>query len=232
MTPLKSQAIQTALLGDWKSAVSLNQELLKEDPQNIETLNRLAFAYFVIGKIKDAQSVYQKVLRLDSQNPIALKNLRRLVGKSSKISVKNNPSPLLALRKDTMFLEESGKTKIIELVNVAEPKVIGNLMTGEFLALRIKRLKIFVLGGSDQYIGMLPDDIGKRLIKFLKGGNCYQVCVKSVFNRKVSVFVKETKRASRYKFQPSFVSAEKNAKQYQLPKGDQEAEEEEIPEES
>lgn len=235
MTPLKSQAIQTALLGDWKSAVSLNQELLKENPQDIETLNRLAFAYSVIGKIKDAQSIYQKVLRLDSQNPIALKNLRRLVGKSTKMSVtKNNPSPLLALRKDTMFLEESGKTKVIELINVAEPKVVGNLMTGEFLALRIKRLKIFVLGGADQYIGMLPDDIGKRLIKFLKGGNCYQVCVKSVFNRKVSVFVKETKRASRYKLQPSFVSSEKaNTKQYHLPKSDREEDsDEEVEEES
>lgn len=227
MTPLKSQAIQTALLGDWKNAIALNQELLKEDPHDVETLNRLAFAYFVLGKLKDAQSVYQKVLRLDSQNPIATKNLKRLAGKNSKRNVlKTIVSPTLALQKDTMFLEESGKTKVIELINIAEPKVITSLMTGEFLTLRIKRLKIFVIGGSEQYVGMLPDDIGKRLIKLLKGGNCYQACVKSIQNRNIAIFIKETKRATRYKFQPSFVSADKaTTKQYNLPKAEEDLDE-------
>lgn len=211
MTPLKSQAVQTALLGNWKNAIVLNQELLKEDPNDIETLNRLAFAYSVVGKVKDARSVYQKVLAIDSQNPIALKNLKRLVGadKRNSLAKQTHLSPL-AQQVDTMFLEESGKTKVVELINVAEPKVISHIMTGEFLVLRIKRLKIFVLDANDQYIGMLPDDIGKRLIKFMKAGNCYQSCAKSVENRRVVIFIKETKRVARLKHQPSFIASEKN----------------------
>lgn len=227
MTPLKSQAIQTALLGDWKNAASLNQELLKENPEDIETLNRLAFAYSVLGKVKDAQSTYQKVLKLDNQNPIATKNLKRLTEKTLKNGFVKHPYvPSLAMHKETMFLEESGKTKVVELVNSADPKVISILMSGEFLNIRIKRLKIFILTSADQYIGMLPEDIGKRLIKFINAGNCYQVCVKSVYNKKVSIFIKETKRAKRYKFQPSFLSSEKITLKHYKPQKEDVAEDE------
>lgn len=205
MTPLKSQAIQTALCGDWQTAISLNQQLLKEDPNDIETLNRLAFAFMVLGKAKDAKSLYQKVLHLDSQNPIALKSLRRLTS-----SPKNGfQAHQLATDLDTLFLEETGKTKVIELVNVAEPRVVANLMTGELLSLQIKRLKIFVLDEKKRYIGMLPEDLGRRLIKLLGGGNSYQVYVKAVEQRKITVFFRETKRATRFKNQPSFISTDK-----------------------
>lgn len=205
MTPLKSQAIQTALSGDWQTAISLNQELLKEDPNDIETLNRLAFAFMVLGKVKDAKSLYQKVLTLDSQNPIAIKSLRRLTS-SPKNGFQNYQ---IATDMDSLFLEETGKTKVIELINMAEPRVVANLMTGELLMLQIKRLKIFLLDEKKRYIGMLPDDIARRLTRLLKGGNCYQVYVKAIEDRKVTVFLRETKRASRFKNQPSFISTDK-----------------------
>lgn len=205
MTPLKSQAIQTALRGDWQTAISLNKRLLKENPNDIETLNRLAFAFMVLGKAKEAKQMYQKVLSLDSQNPIALKSLRRLTS-----SPKNGfQTHQLATDMDTLFLEETGKTKVIELVNVAEPRIVANLMTGELLTLQVKRLKIFVLDEKKRYIGMLPDDIGKRLIRLLKGGNCYQVYIKAIEARKVTAFFRETKRVTRFKNQPSFVSTDK-----------------------
>lgn len=210
MVALKTQAIQTALTGDWNTAISLNQELLKSDPNNIEALNRLAFAFGVLGKTKHAKTIYQKVLRLDSQNPIALKNLKRLK-EDKKNSNAISSQPLLFIRSiDSMFLEESGKTKVVELVNIAQPKIIAHLITGELLNLRIKRLKVFVLDTKDGYIGVLPDNIGKRLIKFLKGGNTYEAYVKSVNNRRVIIFIKETKRALRFKNQPSFVATEKS----------------------
>ncbi|MBI2074884.1 MAG: hypothetical protein HYT83_03565 [Candidatus Levybacteria bacterium] len=235
MTPLKTQAIQTALTGDWKTAISLNQELLKENPSDIETLNRLAFAFSVLGKAKSAKAIYQKVLELDIQNPIALKNLRRLSGTDKKNNNFSTQTPNLAQQTDTMFLEESGKTKVIELNNVAEPKIISHLMTGEFLTLRIKRSKIFVLDGKEKYIGMLPEDISRRLIKFIKGGNCYQACVKSIQNRHVSIFVRETKRCTRFKFQPSFTSGEKvkviSSKGYQPSKDHEDNQEESESEE-
>lgn len=209
MIPLKIQAIQTALTGNWNNAVSLNQKLLKDNPNDIETLNRLAFALSVIGKIKEAKNMYKKVLDLDSQNPIALKNLKRLSNTTIRGKQKTELTSALIKDTNTMFLEESGKTKVVELVNIAEPKIITNLMTGELLNLQIKRLKIFVLDGRKRYIGMLPEDIGKRLIRFLKGGNSYQVCVRSVENRRITIFIKEIRRSARFKNQASFVYLDK-----------------------
>ena len=65
MNSLKNQAIHTALQGDWNSAISLNQQILQEEPENIDALNRLAFAHATLGNHDDAKEFYQKVLELD-----------------------------------------------------------------------------------------------------------------------------------------------------------------------
>lgn len=199
----KTQAIQQALLGNYEQAISLNRELLKENPDDIETLNRLAYAYMILRKTKEAKDAYNKVLTLDHQNPVALKNLKRLSG------LKNNGAPPpIAHDIDSMFIEEHGKTKVVELINTAQPNVLGGLLTGEEITLRIKRLKIFVQDMHNTYIGMLPEDIGKRLIGFMNGGNTYQACIKSVNKKQVTIFIRETKRVTRFKNQPSFITIE------------------------
>ena len=203
MTSLKLQAIQTALNGDWKNAISLNKKLLAENPQDIDTLNRLALAYAISGKPKDAKIAYQKVLDIDPLNPIALKNAKRLREKTFSTNKTGN----VTLQISNNFLEETGKTKVVELVNTTQPKIIQTLRTGQFVSLSIKRSRIFVLVDEDQYIGVLPDDVGKRLIKFLKSGNKYDAYIKSVNPHHVVIFIKETKRSSRYKDHPSFLSS-------------------------
>lgn len=195
---LKQKAIQTALTGDWREAISLNKKLLLEDPRDIDCLNRLALAYTVTGKIKHAKATYKKVFELDPLNTIALKNLKKL----KELNPKN--CQLSDYQINNSFLEETGKTKIVELINIAQPRIIETLRTGQAINLSIKRSKIFVLKDK-QYVGVLPDDIGKRLIKFMKFGNKYDAYVKSSGVHKVHVFIKEVKRAPRFKFQPSFV---------------------------
>lgn len=199
---LRDQAIQTALTGDWKTAVNLNKELLEEDPSDIDALNRLAMAFQVLGKVKSAKSTYQKVLKIDPLNPIALKNLKQL--KTSKTAAK--ASRISAIQINNEFLEETGKTKVIELVNTAQPGVLQSLRTGEGVTLAIKRSRIFVLKGEKQYVGVLPDDIGRRLIRFMKSGNKYEAYIKSASSRRVAVFIKELKRSNRFKNQPSFLA--------------------------
>lgn len=223
MDPLKTQAIKVALTGDWKTAVLLNQQLVEQNPNDIEALNRLAFAFSVLGKNDDAKNIYQKVLKIDDKNPIALKNLQKLSGCSKK-NPKQNLAKILNSDVEAMFIEEGGKTKVIDLINVAEPKIISSLITGEAVELRIKRLKIFVLDANEKYIGMLPMDIGKRLLRFMKSGNEYQSYVKSLENRKISIFVRETKRIARFKNEPSFALAGKT-KGFILKPEDQEEEE-------
>ncbi|MEX2012915.1 MAG: tetratricopeptide repeat protein [Candidatus Levyibacteriota bacterium] len=197
MISLQNQAVNSALTGDWKEAVMLNKNLIKNNPQDVDALSRLAFAFSILGKAKEARLTYQKVLKIDPLNSIALRNIKRIP--TSSLNGGNGTYKL-----SNIFLEEPGKTKIVELLNIAPSEVINNLQTGQMLALSVKRLKVFVLVGK-QYVGMLPDDIGKRLIKFIEGGNTYEVYTKSASGKIVIVFIKETKRVLRFKDQPSFI---------------------------
>lgn len=205
MTLHKNLAIQTALMGDWEMAIAINEKILKADPLDIETLNRLAFAYTVIGRVKDAKQAYQKVLEIDVFNPIALKNLKRL-GEVNPQKVSHAPQIV-----NNIFLEETGKTKIVTLINTAPPTIIQTLQLGQMLMTCIKRLKIFVLDDSGIYIGMLPDNIGIRLIKFLNGGNTYEVCVKAFEHHNVTVFIREKKRSAKFKNVPTFACIDGNS---------------------
>ena len=200
----KQHAIQATLEGNWELAITINEKLLKDDPYDIETLNRLAFAYTVTGKITHAKDAYKKVLEIDTFNPIACKNLKRL---SASPTASGASHQLVT----NMFLEESGKTKIITLINIAQPRIIQSLQVGQVVNFSIKRLKIFVLDEKKQYIGMLPDNISTRLIKFLNGGNLYDVYIKSVDGHGVSIFIREKKRSSRFYNQPTFGTGEQHA---------------------
>jgi len=215
MTVLKSQAIQTALVGDWTNAIALNEQILQEEPNDIDTLNRLAFAYLSVGKPKDAKSLYEKVLSLDMKNPIAIRNLKRLNDvKTNKVNIPLN----------NLFIEEPGKTKVIELLNVADKKVVAYLRSGEKIDLRIKRNKIFAIDSENQYIGMLPDDICQRLIKFMEAGNQYDAYVRTVDSNRACIFVREIKRIKRFRDQPSFISMEKAKLSFKAPQEDEESE--------
>lgn len=187
-------------MGDWNSAIIFNRQLLEESPNDIDTLNRLAYACLSAGDVKEAKNLYQKVLTLDMKNPIALKNLKRLSDTDFKRS---------NVQLNNLFIEEPGKTKVVELINIADKKLISPLRSGEYLNMCIKRMKIFVLDSDEKYIGMLPDDIGKRLIKFINGGNKYEAYVRTVGNNRITIFIRELKRVKRYKDQPSFISTDK-----------------------
>ena len=94
----------------------------------------------------------------------------------------------------------------MELLNIADKKVVSYLRSGERIDLRIKRNRIFALNGDNQFIGMLPDDICQRLIKFINAGNQYEAYIRKVDNNRVSVFIRETKRVKKFRDQPSFVN--------------------------
>jgi hypothetical protein len=197
MPTTKTQAIQTALIGDWQAAITLNQEILQEEPDDIDTLNRLAFAFLSTGNPKDAKVLYEKVLTLDMQNPIATRNLKRLHDFSTKKA---------SITINNLFIEEPGKTKVMDLINIADKKVISHLRSGEKLDLKIKRSRIFAYDLESQFVGMLPDDLCQRLIKFIDAGNEYEAYVRTMDSNKVSIFIRETKRVKKFKNQPSFVS--------------------------
>jgi tetratricopeptide (TPR) repeat protein len=199
----KDLAVKLALENKWSEAYEENKKLLLENPEDIETLNRMAYALIKLGKFRKAKEFYQEVIKLDKTNPIALKNIRRLESMTKQGFTPSQPNPGINLQ--DLFIEEAGKTKTIDLKNVADKKTLSLLQPGDAVHLSVKRSKIFVQMNDKTFIGMLPDSIGMRMITFMNGGNEYSACIKAVEDNSVTVFVKETKKAARFKNQPSFI---------------------------
>lgn len=203
-TPLKDLAIKYALESKWEEAYKTNLLILQDEENDIEALNRIAFSLVKLGKFKKAKSFYHRVIEIDGTNPIATKNLKKLGNLSDQKQDKT--FPVVGNHIHDVFIEEAGKTKTLELKNITDKKSLSLLQPGDSVQLAVKRSKIFVLSGDKQYVGMLPDNIGMRLVTFIRGGNEYQACIKALGEKSVTVFVKEVKRATKFRNQPSFIT--------------------------
>jgi len=196
---LPNSAIRAALSGNWDEAVKLNKEILKETPKNLEALNRLAKAYIELGQKNPALKAIKDALSIDHYNQISLKLKARL--STGKI-LKGNKSDSYATL--SAFIEEPGKTKTVLLINCASPKKISCSECAQGLQLIPKRHTIHVCDCDGNYLGMLPDDLGKRLNLLIKGGNIYESFVKSVGEKDLTIFIREISKAKKYRDLPSF----------------------------
>ncbi|MBI4066956.1 tetratricopeptide repeat protein [Candidatus Gottesmanbacteria bacterium] len=196
-----AQAINAALLNNWKEAVKLNKDLLDKNPQDTEALNRLAYAHLQLGKLKEAKRFYKKVISIDNYNQIAKKNLLRLSSfKKANIELKT-VSPL----HPSFFLEEPGKTKTISLINIAPFSRLSQVTIGTEVFLHPKKHTVEIREKDKTYLGALPDDISYRLIRCLKAGNIYSVFIKNISKNQLTIFVKEISRGFKFRNQPSFI---------------------------
>jgi tetratricopeptide (TPR) repeat protein len=182
---LAQKAISLALAGNWQEAVSTNLQILKTSPKDTDSLNRLAKAHAELGEIKKAKAAAAKVIAIDPGNAIAQKCLEKW--KSAK-SISKNHLPSVFI---DSFLEESGKTKLVTLLNPGDSKVFVNLDSGEEVKINSHAHKVSVVTQDDKYIGCLPDDLSARLRNLIKTGNKYQVLIKSVKPKEVVVFMRE-----------------------------------------
>lgn len=196
-------AVTAALQQDWEEAIRINTSLLKHNKHDINALNRLGYAYLRYGHLTDSRKTFLKVTKLDTYNQIALKNLKKLNTVSQKDILKNPKSPLSPMR----FLEEPGRTKIVECVNAAPQAILAAVSPGEEVVLKAKHHVVEVRNLHNTYIAALPDDLSFRLIKFLAAGNSYQTLIKSIGKNTVCVFIRELKRGKRFLTQPSFIQS-------------------------
>lgn len=216
MHALQVQAIAAALSNDWENAVTLNQKILQDNPSDPDALNRLGYAFKELGRIEEAQEIFNRVLTIDPCNTIATKNLLKMnkmpsdtmhgteekfVAVSDILNGKVNPS---------YFIEEPGKTKTSNLIRIASKNIIANLRIGLRVHLLLKsRHTIAVMKGDDACIGYLPDDLSFLLTQYISGGNLYEVFIKSIEPNQVTVFIKETKKSRRFADIPSFIDTRK-----------------------
>jgi tetratricopeptide (TPR) repeat protein len=198
---LEKQAIQAALTQAWEKAVGINKKLLKIQPGDVAALNRLGRAYWELGKLTEARKTYKKVLTIDRYNPIASKNLKRLVGQKS---ITKKPLQKELLSPGEIFLEEPGKTKVIKLVRLASPQILNQLSSSHPVTLVPRKRNISVLSEDGTYLGTIPDDLSQRLVNFIKGGNRYQAFVKGVGHQHLEIFIREVFRSRKFQKIPSF----------------------------
>lgn len=199
---LNHQAIDAALEGRFNDALKLNKKILKLDSQNVDALARLARAFMELGRFNLAKRYYAEVLKYDPYNPIAVKNLRIIKG----FKVNGHPQASNGQKlTSSLFLQEPGKTKLVNLLKVAEPAKLSQAFCGMKVVAQVKNRKIIVLDSKGAYLGILPDDICYLLIRLLRGGNKYEFFIKSIKVNGLQVLIKEVFRSKRFKNQPSFV---------------------------
>lgn len=200
---LHKQAINAAITCNWQTAIDLNQEILKVEPQNTEVLNRLAKAFFETGSYSQAKKLYAQVLEIDPYNTIAQKNLKKAA--SLKKDGVNNASQSMTLS-PAMFLEEPGVTTLVNLVKIAEPQKLLKLSPGTVVNLVSKKRGVSVTDSRDVYLGAFPDDSAFHLQKLLKGGNKFMSIIKSIRPPSgLTVLIRETYRSKKFKNQASFL---------------------------
>jgi tetratricopeptide (TPR) repeat protein len=200
---LHRQAIDAAIKCEWQQALEFNLEIIKQEPNSIECLNRLAKAYLELGNLKESQKFYKDVLDLDPYNSIAQKNLKK-ISLYKNDSLQGNHSSHTTLSA-AFFVAEPGVTKSVGLTKVAEPQRLLTLSAGTMVTLIPKNRGITVQDMDKKYLGILPDDLAFHLLKLIKGGNKYQAFVQSVKQNGITILIREVFRSKKFKNQASFL---------------------------
>lgn len=183
-------AIQLALEGRWREAITVNQEILYHFQDDVEALNRLGKACLEIGEYTRAKDSFQNVLRLSPHNTIAKRNLSRL----SHLSIDTTLSQEGKKVTPQLFLEESGKSKRTALTKLASQKVLAKVAAGDLVALDMYNNTLIVNGLDGDVLGFVEPKLGSRLVRLMKQGNTYRAAVLSAGPDRISVIIRETFR--------------------------------------
>jgi tetratricopeptide (TPR) repeat protein len=202
---LVQRAINAALNSEWQTAIEINEKILQTFPEDLDSLNRLARAYLEIGDINKSKKLYKDVLVIDPYNVIAQKNLKRFqLIKGTTASERTHKVVKINGTVLTTFIEEPGKTKVVQLIRPASPQVLFNLHCGEPVRMVTKQRGVQVLTDEDVYVGRLPDDLAHHLNYLMTNGNKYESYVKQIQQNDVFVFIREMSRAIEFAMRPSF----------------------------
>lgn len=198
---LIQKAVNFALQCKWEEAINTNLEILKNDKDNVDALNRLARACAEMGEMSKAKKTCKKVLKIEPSNQIAQKALQRYkrAKNNSKTAADKYASP-------STFLEEPGKTKIVSLLNPGDSKIISSLDAGDEVLMTTHSHRVCITDKKGKYLGRLPDDLAARLKTLVKGGNKYEIYVKTIAPKELKIFIKEMERGRDFLNTPSFPS--------------------------
>ncbi len=181
------EAIALAMQSRWEEAVEANRAIIEAFPTDKDAYNRLGRACMELGRYPEAREAYEKALELDSHNKIARKNLARLsLLKGAKATSERHRVAL------HLFLQDTGKAAIVNLVHLALPKVLAHMVAGDQVFLRPEGQRLWVVDRGGTPLGEVEPRFAVRLLELIRGGNQYSAAITSLEDRVVQVIIKET----------------------------------------
>lgn len=184
------QAVKQAQEGKWEEAVATNRNILSLFPQEAEALNRLGKAFNELGQYAEARQAYSLTLKVNPKNTIAKKNLARL-------EMLQEESPHLytgatAERIDPgLFIEETGKTGMTELISLASQSVLAKVGVGDRVQLYQEGRRLMVRNTAGEVIGQVEPRLANRLIDFMNNGNRYAAAIRAMEPGSVLLIIRE-----------------------------------------
>jgi tetratricopeptide (TPR) repeat protein len=181
-------AIKQAQSSQWEEAVATNKSILQLFPTEADAYNRLGKAYSELGQYTEARDAYAQTLVYSPRNTIARKNLDRLA------LLQESPDQLhqgMGRIDPQLFIEETGKTTVTELVNLAPTSILARVAVGDTVQLHVIGHTILVRNGAGEDLGQLEPRLANRLITFMDGGNRYAAAILAMEHGQVRLIVRE-----------------------------------------
>jgi len=187
------RAQHLATSGDWQDAVALNEQILTATPQDVAALNRLGKALSELGRYGEAHEAYSKALDVDPVNQIARRNLLRLepLKGHDNMAAADERRRAHTQARQSMFIEEIGKTRLTELTNVASDDTLAQMASGDQVELRAEGRQIIVYSENGLRLGQVETRLGQRLSALVEGGNRYSAAVTAVEPGMLRVLLRE-----------------------------------------
>lgn len=181
-------AIQQAQTGQWEEAVVTNQNILNLFPHEPDAYNRLGKAYSELGQFIEARQAYSQTLKYNPKNTIAKKNLDRLAQLQEEPVHLHSGTERIDPR---LFIEETGKTGLTDLINIASPMALAKVGVGDRVQLYVTGHTLLVRNAAGEDIGQVEPRLANRLINFMEGGNRYAAAILAMENGQVRLMIRE-----------------------------------------
>lgn len=181
-------AVKQAQEGQWEEAVATNRNILNLFPHEPDAFNRLGKAYSELGQYAEARESYSQTLKYSPNNTIAKKNLDRLA-LLQEVPVQTHTG--VDRIDPRLFIEETGKTGVTELINLGTPAVLAKVGVGDRVQLHVNGRTLGVRNSNGEVVGQIEPRLANRLINFIEGGNRYAAAILAMENGQVRLIIRE-----------------------------------------
>lgn len=200
---LIQQAVGLAMQSRWEEAAEINQQIVEMTPADAETHNRLGKAFREMGRIGEARTAYERALKSDPANAIALRSLEALshITDAEVAEMTKRAGQKLDPR---FFMEETGKTGVTSLNHVAATEILATLSAGDSVVLQETAGNLVVNTIDGVPLGHVEDTLAVRLTRLMQTGNKYQGGVVGVERDTIRIMIREVSQSQQNSGRISF----------------------------